>query len=109
MTDTELDRQCALKVMGWKWYEVKDAVYINGWVDLDGHQMAFSGWSPTTVPAFFMQLIHKMRELRYGIVIASGLGIWQVRFIQESDGRAFVIEDASLGRAICLAALEAVK
>lgn len=113
-TDRDLDRMVAEKVMGWN-DSLHTYSYDRGWLDPSvlfkrGADVKFEApidWSPTTDPSAFIQLIEKMRELHYGVVIASGcVGTWQVRFIDRDIEHTSIAEDDVLGRAICKAALK---
>ena len=109
MTDRDLDRQVAEKVMGWKAVapEYPDSLYFNE------IKMCVK-FEPTTDPIAWMQVVEKMRELEFRCLMQhhnlSRTDIWDAEFRHATRiPSIFRATDESLGRAICLAALKATK
>lgn len=101
----ELSRLVAEQVMGW--HQEFDGLNER-WVEVDGERVEYiDTWMPTELIMFAFQVVEKMRELGYGVVIQDSCARlpWYVEFDDgHRDGEA---KDESLPRALCLAALKA--
>jgi len=98
-TDRELDRQCAEEVMRWKksdeWYE--------GYFFQPNRSF-------TTDPAAWMQVVERMRALGWRVSIQDGSKTtWDVLFQRKETEQEGYSIHRSIGRALVLAALQAVR
>ena len=115
MTDEKLVRAVAEEVMGWK--SLGPNTVPDAYQDGDGeiyntveltcfHKHFF----PIIDAKSWMMVVERMMELGYGIDIGNRWREWSVDLSHNTDADKSVIErDENIGRAICLAALEAVR
>jgi hypothetical protein len=116
MTDQELIDAVAIEVMGWeKIISVYDQpgrrayFYI-----LNGEQIYFDShdFNPLTNANHWMMVVEKMKTKIFSFKIwAYAVGLYTVTFTCDIQGDAasYTVKNKSIGRAVCLAALKAVR
>jgi len=113
MTDREIDRQVAIKIMGLKPLPDHKGRDIEWW-RINKYTSENQPPPYTTDPSAFMQVVERMREKGHRVQLStwrSDGSKWYATFAHNNPTKWGRLEYGiqSLGRAICLAALEAVK
>lgn len=110
MTDNELSALVAEKVMGW---ELSDrGFYVKGINKPESYDTP-NNWKPASDIAPAWQVMEKLTSLGFLVTIISpppGYQTWDVRgWKPEINSDRFIAHSDTAPRAICLAALEAIK
>jgi len=113
---TDIDRQIAEKVMGWKYYYKKNGYSDPEYRDAKNIFVAdVYGWHPTSNIEQAMMVLERMIELGYGdcsLIRMYKTEEWVVGFYKNEDGLGWVgsyTRGKSLPVVICEAALKAVE
>ena len=114
MTDTELDAAVAVEVMVWEWRQIVggDSQPQFAWFNPATTSHTHRNWSPTTDIAAAFEAVERMRELGHMFIGRhhdTKTQEWRCIFWQEGYGQGTKKVCDSLPRAICEAALAAVR
>jgi len=114
MTDEELIKAVAEKVMGWEFYPGETNRIPDYWYDQNASRdyrfvMPTSDWNPLTNANHTMMVVERMRELGFNFWIEAQVGTpWIVMFHMPLKGVVGRHEHENVGHAVCLAAIKAV-
>ena len=112
MNDKELIEAVAVEVMGWdKIISIYDQPGKMAYFYVIGDEQVYfdhHDFKPLTNANHWMMVVQSMRELEYRVWIGQSLDLWECGFSIACYTKGFY-RHQSIGHAICLASLEAVR